>query len=83
MKRILCIATAMLALAACDDEPAMKDVAKPPASVASAAAKPASATATSASDVPTEEDFEAQVEKDITPTNLDAQVSKLEKELAP
>ncbi len=49
----------------------------------SASASPAVSASTTAavSDLPSEEDFEDEAEKDITPDNLEAQLASLEKEV--
>jgi len=69
------------------DQPA---AAVPPETTSKAVSGPAAAgtpntTATApsgeAAAVPTEEDFEAQAEKDLTDKNLEAEVKKLEKEI--
>jgi hypothetical protein len=39
------------------------------------------ATSTPDDDIPTEEDFEDEAEKDVNPDNLEAELAKLEKEV--
>ena len=48
---------------------------------ASASASAPPAVSVAAVDLPSEEDFEDEAEKDITPDNLEAQLSALEKEV--
>jgi hypothetical protein len=47
----------------------------------SASAPVASASTTAATELPSEEDFEDEAEKDITPDTLEAQLAALEKEV--
>lgn len=95
MKRtsVLVVGALCLALAGCEEK---KEVAPTPAATGAAPGKPAPggpATATtpattptpptvSDQDIPVEADFEEEAEKEIVPGNLDAELTKIEKELA-
>lgn len=63
---------AAFALAGCEDKKPAAPAAPPGGTSAPAAAQ---------DDVPTEEDFEEEAEKEITEANLDGELDKLEKEI--
>ncbi len=52
-----------------------------PTPSASAAPAASASTTAAAADIPSEEDFEDEAEKDITPDTLEAQLTALEKEV--
>lgn len=96
MKRtsVLVVSTLCLALTGCEEK---KHVAPTPEVTGAAPGKPtpgAPATATptttttpvtptvSDQDIPVEADFEEEAERDIVPGNMDAELTKIEKELA-
>ena len=53
----------------------------PTVATGSAASSGQTATSTPDDDIPTEEDFEDEAEKDVNPDNLEAELAKLEKEV--
>ena len=67
---IACLAAASLALAACEQK---SDAPTPPSTAPTGAA--------AQGDVPTEQDYEDEAEKDITASNMDGELDKLEKEI--
>lgn len=77
---LLAAALALWALTGCNktDAPQTTGSAAPSGSAAPAAS---ASTTAAAADIPSEEDFEDEAEKDITPDNLEAQLSALEKEV--
>ena len=93
--RALIAALALLLFAACDKKPetstaptstpSAASAAPSAAPTASASAAPSGSsptvTASADDDIPTEEDFEDEAEKDIGPDNLEAELAKLEKEV--
>lgn len=85
MKRLL-IATLALGLAACakkaEEVAPGESTPNAAASVAAAVPSPPPAAPEATDDVPTEEDFEAEAERQITSQNLEAELDKLEKEIA-
>lgn len=78
MSRIACIAciAASLALAACEQK---SDA--PPAPTPPAAGNTNAPAAAQQGDVPTEQDFEEEAEKDITAANMDSELDKLDSEI--
>ena len=85
MRRVIAFVLLAFALGACSKKPeetvpAPAQPAAPPAPTAAVSAAP-TAPADSA-DIPTEEDFEAEAERRITSKNLEAELDKLEKEIA-
>lgn len=93
MKRtsVLVVGALCLALAGCEEK---KEVAPMPAATGAAPGRPVGAPATATTttttpavvvsdqDIPVEADFEEEAEKEIVPGNLDAELTKIEKELA-
>ena len=80
-----CIGALLLAVSlwSCDDAskppPPLPSPAAPAASTA--ATPPSSARSDEALDVPTEQDFEAEAEREITAENLERELDALEKEI--
>jgi hypothetical protein len=71
-----------LVLGGCSkEEPLPPSVEVVPPAVPTPAATPTAKPEEEAIDVPTEEDFEAEAEKSITPKSLDSELDALEKEI--
>ena len=92
MKRtsVLVVGALCLALAGCEEK---KEVAPTPAATGAAPGKPVGAPATATTtttpavvvsdqDIPVEADFEEEAERDLVPGNMEAELTKIEKELA-
>lgn len=80
---------AFLVAAGCGDDkketpaaPTSTAAAAKPTTTAAAAPATAAAVAANDDDIPSEIDFEAEAEKDITDANLEAELAALEKEIA-
>jgi hypothetical protein len=79
--RIYRLMPSLLLAAACakqEPPPPAEPAPEPPPAATTAAPAPAP---TAESDLPTEEDFEAEAAKEVTAANLDAQLDALEKEI--
>ena len=91
MKYLAIIACLALALPGCgkDDAKTKKPATTKPAATTAAKPKPTATAAAKAEDaeldnedIPVAEDYEEKAEKEITETNLEEELAKLEKELA-
>lgn len=73
----------VLFLAACEkkEPPAPAEPPPEPPPAATVEPPPAASAETAEADVPTEEDFEEEADKQVTAANLDAQLDALEKEI--
>jgi hypothetical protein len=87
MRRLIALcALGLLSLSACDKKEAPAPAATEAASAApapvAAAPAPAPEPVVDIATLPVEEQYEADAEKEITPSNLSAQLDALEKEIA-
>jgi len=73
--------TLMLSLAACEKKDPAAGTVDSAAPATAAASDASAASAVTASAVPTEQDFEDDAERTITPQNIEAEIAKLEAEL--
>jgi hypothetical protein len=77
--KALAIASVLLMLVACNKTDSQATPAG--SSSTTAASATPSAAPVAAADIPSEEDFEDEAEKDITPDTLEAQLASMEKEI--
>ena len=88
MIRKVMLSLAILSLAACEKKEEAATAPSAEAATATAAPEPTPAAAVAAAPqidletLPTEEDFEEEAEKEITPVNLEKKLDDLEKEIS-
>jgi hypothetical protein len=78
MKRVLTMLALAGVLSACNDDPPPPVEPEPPRAEAP---KPAPEIEPTPEEVPIPEDFEAEAEKEVSPSNLTAQLDALEEEI--